>query len=151
MIGRVIGTPTAPVTLLLARYDAVEPDWEESLNTTVSLLRTEAGCAPHDSELTGLIGELVTRSEEFRTAWAKHNVPERHPDVTPDGSSVPVLQPLYYKECDQPANRPTRGSSKLDYLFASFSAAWSGCTIGSNTANPSDHQPLWGTVTLPAR
>ncbi len=54
------------------------PHWEESVNTTVSLLRTEAGRAPHDSELTGLIGELVTRSEEFRTAWAKHNVRLHH-------------------------------------------------------------------------
>lgn len=54
------------------------PDWDESVNTTVSLLRTEAGRAPHDSELTGLVGELVTRSEEFRTAWAKHNVRLHH-------------------------------------------------------------------------
>ncbi|MFC1415045.1 helix-turn-helix transcriptional regulator [Streptacidiphilus cavernicola] len=50
------------------------PQWETSVNTTVALLRTEAGRAPHDTELTGLIGELVTRSEEFRTVWAKHNV-----------------------------------------------------------------------------
>lgn len=50
------------------------PHWEEAVNTTVSLLRTEAGRAPGDTELTGLIGELVTRSDEFRTAWAKHNV-----------------------------------------------------------------------------
>ncbi|MGW2938170.1 helix-turn-helix transcriptional regulator [Streptomyces sp. NPDC001156] len=54
------------------------PHWEESVNTTVALLRTEAGRAPHDAELTGLIGELVTRSEEFRTAWAKHNVRLHH-------------------------------------------------------------------------
>jgi hypothetical protein len=27
---------------------------------------------------TGLVGELVTRSEEFRTAWAKHNVRLHH-------------------------------------------------------------------------
>ncbi|MGW5118518.1 helix-turn-helix transcriptional regulator [Streptomyces noursei] len=54
------------------------PDWEQSLNTTVSLLRTEAGRAPHDNDLTQLIGELVTRSEEFRTAWAKHNVRLHH-------------------------------------------------------------------------
>ncbi|WP_040905720.1 helix-turn-helix transcriptional regulator [Streptomyces griseoflavus] len=54
------------------------PDWEISVNTTVALLRTEAGRAPHDGELTGLIGELVTRSEEFRTAWAKHNVRLHH-------------------------------------------------------------------------
>ncbi|MEU4893060.1 helix-turn-helix transcriptional regulator [Streptomyces sp. NPDC044780] len=54
------------------------PDWEVSVHTTVALLRTEAGRAPHDTELTGLIGELVTRSEEFRTAWAKHNVRLHH-------------------------------------------------------------------------
>ncbi len=54
------------------------PDWEESVNTTVSLLRTEAGRAPNDTDLTGLIGELATRSEEFRTAWAKHNVRLHH-------------------------------------------------------------------------
>lgn len=54
------------------------PDWDISVNTTVALLRTEAGRAPHDSELTGLIGELVTRNEEFRTAWAKHNVRLHH-------------------------------------------------------------------------
>ncbi|MFC1436781.1 helix-turn-helix transcriptional regulator [Streptacidiphilus sp. N1-10] len=54
------------------------PQWETSVNTTVALLRTEAGRAPHDTELTGLIGELVTRSEEFRSAWAKHNVRLHH-------------------------------------------------------------------------
>ncbi|WP_035954759.1 helix-turn-helix transcriptional regulator [Kitasatospora sp. NRRL B-11411] len=54
------------------------PNWEVGVNTTVALLRTEAGRTPHDSELTGLIGELVTRSEEFRTAWAKHNVRLHH-------------------------------------------------------------------------
>ncbi|MFE9963409.1 hypothetical protein [Streptomyces sp. NPDC005525] len=43
-----------------------------------SLLRTEAGRTPHDSDLTVLIGELVTRSEEFRTAWAKHEVCLHH-------------------------------------------------------------------------
>nr|WP_037598515.1 helix-turn-helix transcriptional regulator [Streptacidiphilus jeojiense] len=50
------------------------PHWDTSVNTTVALLRTEAGRTPHDSELTGMIGELVTRSEEFRTVWARHNV-----------------------------------------------------------------------------
>ncbi|MFB6752546.1 helix-turn-helix transcriptional regulator [Streptomyces sp. NPDC056353] len=54
------------------------PDWNASVNTTVSLLRTEAGRAPSDTDLTGLIGELVTRSNEFRTAWAKHNVRLHH-------------------------------------------------------------------------
>ncbi|MFE1841596.1 helix-turn-helix transcriptional regulator [Streptomyces sviceus] len=65
------------------------PDWNAAVHTTVSLLRTEAGRAPGDAELTGLIGELVTRSDEFRAAWAKHNVrlhhtgrkPFRHPAI----------------------------------------------------------------------
>ncbi|MFE9449902.1 hypothetical protein [Streptomyces sp. NPDC006739] len=54
------------------------PDWEQSVHTTVALLRTEAGRAPHDPGPTGLIGGLVTRSEEFRTAWAEHNVRLHH-------------------------------------------------------------------------
>jgi transcriptional regulator with XRE-family HTH domain len=54
------------------------PDWDISVDTTVALLRTEAGRAPHDRNLTDLVGELVTRSEEFRTAWARHNVRLHH-------------------------------------------------------------------------
>lgn len=75
------------------------------------------------------------------------------PTVKPTGSTVPVLQPLYnaYAECDEPDNRPTKGTLKLDYLFAPPSATWSGCTVVPEPANPSDHQPLKGKVTLPAR
>ena len=35
---------------------------------------TEAGRDPYDSDLSDLVGELSTRSEEFRTRWAAHNV-----------------------------------------------------------------------------
>jgi hypothetical protein len=38
------------------------------------MLRTEAGRSPHDKALSNLIGELSTRSENFRTWWAAHNV-----------------------------------------------------------------------------
>ena len=54
------------------------PNWNEAANTTVSLLRTEAGRDPYDRELTDLVGELATRSEEFRTRWAAHNVRLHH-------------------------------------------------------------------------
>jgi len=37
-------------------------------------LRIEAGRSPYDRSLTDLIGELSTRSEEFRTWWAGHSV-----------------------------------------------------------------------------
>jgi transcriptional regulator with XRE-family HTH domain len=49
-------------------------DWERVANDTVSILRTEAGRDPYDRDLSDLIGELSTRSEEFRTRWAAHNV-----------------------------------------------------------------------------
>jgi transcriptional regulator with XRE-family HTH domain len=49
-------------------------DWERAANDTVAILRTEAGRDPYDGGLSDLVGELSTRSEEFRTRWAAHNV-----------------------------------------------------------------------------
>ena len=40
----------------------------------VAILRSAAGRNPYDRELTDLVGELLTRSEEFRQHWAKHDV-----------------------------------------------------------------------------
>ena len=50
------------------------PDFTGTAHTTVALLCTEAGRDPFNKSLTDLIGELSTRSEEFRTLWAAHNV-----------------------------------------------------------------------------
>jgi transcriptional regulator with XRE-family HTH domain len=50
------------------------PDWGRGADDAVALLRAEAGRDPYDRDLTDLIGELSTRSEEFRTRWADHNV-----------------------------------------------------------------------------
>ena len=50
------------------------PDWEDSANDLVANLRTEAGRNPYDRGLQDLVGELSTRSQEFRTRWAAHNV-----------------------------------------------------------------------------
>jgi transcriptional regulator with XRE-family HTH domain len=49
-------------------------DWERAASDTVAILRSEAGRDPYDRGLTDLVGELSTRSEEFRTRWAAHNV-----------------------------------------------------------------------------
>jgi transcriptional regulator with XRE-family HTH domain len=49
-------------------------DWERAANDTVAILRTEAGRDPYDGDLSDLVGELSTRSDEFRTRWAAHNV-----------------------------------------------------------------------------
>lgn len=49
-------------------------DWDRAAKDCVAILRSEAGRNPHDRELTDLVGELATRSEEFRVHWAAHNV-----------------------------------------------------------------------------
>ena len=38
------------------------------------MLRTEAGRDPYDKALTDLVGELSTRSDDFRVRWAAHDV-----------------------------------------------------------------------------
>ena len=49
-------------------------DWENVADDAVAALRAEAGRSPHDKSLNDLVGELATRSDEFRTRWARHNV-----------------------------------------------------------------------------
>lgn len=65
----------------LARFNFLDPasrrfypDWDAFADTCVAILRTEAGRNPHDKDLHDLVGELSTRSEEFRTRWGAHNV-----------------------------------------------------------------------------
>jgi transcriptional regulator with XRE-family HTH domain len=50
------------------------PDWDGAADTCVSILRIEAGRDPHDKALHDLVGELSTRSEDFRRRWSAHNV-----------------------------------------------------------------------------
>jgi transcriptional regulator with XRE-family HTH domain len=50
------------------------PDWGHAADDSVAVLRGEAGRHPHDRGLSDLVGELSTRSEEFRTRWARHDV-----------------------------------------------------------------------------
>jgi MmyB-like transcription regulator ligand binding domain len=38
------------------------------------VLRSAAGRDPYDRDLSDLVGELSTQSDEFRTRWAAHNV-----------------------------------------------------------------------------
>ncbi len=65
----------------LARYMFLDPrsrdfyvEWAAVAKDIVAALRIEAGRNPYDRGLTDLVGELSTRSEEFRTWWASHNV-----------------------------------------------------------------------------
>ena len=65
--------PTRPANT--ARFCFLDPgahefyaDWERTANDMVAVLRAEAGRHPYDKPLTNLVGELSTRSEEFRTS-----------------------------------------------------------------------------------
>ena len=49
-------------------------DWDTIANDAVGILRAEAGRDPYDKRLSDLIGELSTRSDEFRVRWAAHDV-----------------------------------------------------------------------------
>jgi hypothetical protein len=64
-----------------ARYVFLAPsardfyvDWNRAAGDVVAVLRSAAGRDPFDRDLSDLVGELSTRSEEFRTRWAAHNV-----------------------------------------------------------------------------
>jgi transcriptional regulator with XRE-family HTH domain len=50
------------------------PDWETAADTCVAIMRTEAGRDPYNKDLHDLVGELSTRSEDFRRRWSAHNV-----------------------------------------------------------------------------
>ena len=71
--------PVRPVNV--ARFVFLDPrartfflDWATAANDIVAALRAEAGTNPYDRDLSELVGELSTRSEDFATRWAAQNV-----------------------------------------------------------------------------
>ncbi|MQM26259.1 helix-turn-helix domain-containing protein [Glycomyces albidus] len=84
------GTPNiARFVFLDRRARDFYVDWELARRTVAAIIRLEAGRDPLNRELTALIGELSTRSPQFRTDWAGHDVhlhrtgvkSFRHPEV----------------------------------------------------------------------
>ncbi|WKN60272.1 helix-turn-helix transcriptional regulator [Rhodococcus opacus] len=75
-------------------------DWPMACSLTAAMLRFEAGRDPLNGDLTTLIGELSTRSPQFRLNWAEHDVHEhrtggktyRHPGVGELRVSYDVLE-----------------------------------------------------------
>jgi transcriptional regulator with XRE-family HTH domain len=102
------------------------PNWERAADDIAAMLRSEAGRNPHDKLLVELIGELSTRSEDFRTRWAAHNVrfhrtglkKLHHPvvgdlDLTFEAMEFPAHPGLTLLVYAAPEGTPTADSLKL--------------------------------------
>jgi transcriptional regulator with XRE-family HTH domain len=82
----------ARYTFLDDRAHDFYPDWGLFAEVTVAILRIEASRDPHNKELHDLIGELSTRSDEFRRRWSAHNV--RHHGAGSKTFNHPVVGEL---------------------------------------------------------
>lgn len=61
---------------------ALHEDWPEICEGAVAAVRAMAGPDTDDPRLTGLVGELAVRSEEFRRLWARQDVGPRTSGVS---------------------------------------------------------------------
>jgi transcriptional regulator with XRE-family HTH domain len=68
----------ARFTFLAPQAQEFWRDWDDNATATVAILRAEAGRDPYDRQLSDLIGELSTRSDEFAARWAAHDVQAHH-------------------------------------------------------------------------
>lgn len=95
---------TARFTFLSPAARVFFPDWAQNATDVVATLRTYAGQNPRDKRLTDLIGELVTRSDDFRQRWAAHDV--RHHRTGLKRIHHPEVGDLelVYEAMDFPAN-----------------------------------------------
>jgi transcriptional regulator with XRE-family HTH domain len=92
------------------------PDWDRLASDLVAHLRSEAGQNAYDPALTQLVGELSTRSEEFRTRWAAHNV-------------------RFHRTGSKRIRHPIVGEMELSYEVMELPAD-PGLTLGVYTAEP---------------
>lgn len=90
------------------------PNWDAAADITVAIMRTEAGRDPHDRALQDLVGELATRSEEFRLRWAGHDVRLHHTGAKTFHHPVVGDLPLSFEAVDLPTE-DLRGLSLTIY------------------------------------
>jgi transcriptional regulator with XRE-family HTH domain len=83
--GLLAGATTTPNH---ARYIHLDPgsqefyrDWDEIASNSAAMLHVAAAKNPYDVELSNLIGELATKSADFRTRWAARDVHEHQAGV----------------------------------------------------------------------
>jgi len=107
---------TARFTFLSPQAREFYRDWDRTARDMVAVLRAAAGRDPYDKALSGLVGELSTRSEEFRSMWAAHDV-------------------LFHRTGRKDLHHPVAGD--LDLTYEAFElAADPGLTMLVYTAEP---------------
>ena len=129
------------------------PDWESTADICVAILRTEAGRDPHDRALHDLVGELSTRSDEFRARWGRHDV--RHHGTGMKRFNHPVVgeMTLAYEGLDMAAEpglvltiysaQPGTASEERLRLLGS----WAATNDAGPTSSTSSHAPNTTTQT----
>jgi hypothetical protein len=106
-----------------ARFTFLDPaaqefyvDWERTARDLVAHLRSEAGRNLYDRGLSDLVGELSTRSDEFRTWWGAHDV-------------------RYHRTGSKRLRHPVVGELELAYEVMDVSAD-NGLTVSVDSAEP---------------
>ncbi|GAB2552951.1 helix-turn-helix transcriptional regulator [Nocardia heshunensis] len=79
-------------------------DWDGAADAVVALLHAQAGRDPYNKDLTDLIGELSTRSDEFRIRWARHDVLRHHQGTKPIHHPLVGTLHLTYESLDLPTD-----------------------------------------------
>jgi transcriptional regulator with XRE-family HTH domain len=129
------------------------PNWRQACSLTAAVLRYEAGRDPLNAELTTLIGELSTRSPQFRKDWADHDVHENRTgrkiyhspivgdlDLSYDVFEMPGEPGLFI--CTYTADPGSESEDRLR-LLTSWAATQqdSADNDDRNTRQPQSHRP----------
>jgi len=139
---------TARFLFLNPRASEFFVDWDTIAHDAVAILRAEAGRDPHDRRLSDLIGELATRSDEFRVRWAAHNVKFHRTGVKRLHHSIVGDLTLSYEALDLPADSGQRmlvytaepGSPSHDamQLLASWASTPAAAATSTTTTDDDD-------------
>ncbi|MEV8148571.1 helix-turn-helix transcriptional regulator [Arthrobacter sp. NPDC080073] len=151
LLGRALFSPhyesdrpnIARFIFLDSRAKVYYADWPLACSLTAAMLRYEVGRDPLNAQMTELIGELATRSPQFRKDWADQDVHEHrtgqkvfvHPevgaiDLTYDVFGMPGEPGLFIG-----TYTPETGSESADNI--KLLASW-GATQEFRASRPSD-------------
>jgi len=114
-------------------------DWERIANDAVAILRAAAGRDPYDRNLSDLIGELSTRSEEFRVRWAAHNVKFHRTGVKTLHHPLVGVLTLSYEALELPGDG---GQRILVYTAEPDSPSQEALNLLASWSATPDHAPV---------